>query len=105
MEYLFYIFNLLNQHGDIESNSRPVKDKFRNISCCPWNVNSLVAHNYSKQPHFEAYNSVYNYEFICISETYFYSSNSLIIDHVQLSGYNLIRSNHTSSSKRSGVCL
>ena len=59
------------QHGDIEINPGPKKEKTKNLSCCHWNVNSLIAHNLSKLAQLEAYNSVYKHDFICISETFF----------------------------------
>ena len=57
MQYLLYIFTLLNQHEDIQSNPGPVKDKFKNISCCHRNVNSLATGNYGKLQNLEGYNS------------------------------------------------
>lgn len=68
-KFLFYL-NLLFQHGDIESNPQPDKTKVKNFSCCHWNVNSLVVYKYSKLCQLEAYNLLYNYDFICLSQTY-----------------------------------
>ena len=64
-----YLHLILFQHGDVENNPGPDKTKLKTFSCCHWNVNSLVAHNFSKHHQLEAYNSLYNYDFICISET------------------------------------
>ena len=52
----------------------------------------------------EAYNSLYNYNFLCISETYF---DSFILGdrNFQLNGYHLIRADHPSNTKRDGVCI
>ena len=100
-----YLHLILLQHGDIKSNPGPDKIKLKNFSCCHWNVNSLVAHNFSKLCQLEAYNSLYNYDVICISETYLHSSVSHNNENIQLDGYSLIRSDHPSDSKRGGVCL
>ena len=54
--YYFYIFLLL--HGDIEANPRPAKKKLKNLSCCHWNVNSLIAHRLSKISLLKAYNVI-----------------------------------------------
>ena len=83
---------LLFQHENIENNPGPQKEKTKNLSCCHWNVNSLIAHNLSKLAQLEAYNSVYKHDFICISETFFDPS-------IQLDGYNLLRADHPSNSK------
>lgn len=47
MKHLLYIFILLNQHDDVESDSGPVKNKLKNISCYHWNVDSLEADHVS----------------------------------------------------------
>ena len=63
-----YIF-VLQYHGDSEINpgSRKLKKK---LSICPWNLNSLTTHNFSKFTQLKAYNSIYKYDFIYLSETY-----------------------------------
>ena len=53
----------------------------------------------------EAYNSLYNYNSICISETYLDSSVTHNNEKIQLDGYSLISSDHTSDSKIDGPCL
>ena len=53
----------------------------------------------------EAYNSLYNCNFICISETYFDSSILEGNRNFQLNGYNLIRADHPSNTKIGGVCI
>ena len=70
----YFLHILLLQHGDIETNPGPQKEKKKNFSRCHWNVNSLIANDLSKLSQLEAYNSVYKHDFICISETFFQSS-------------------------------
>ena len=93
------------QHGDIESNPGPKKEQIKYISCCHWNVNSLLAQNMCKISQIEAYNSLYNYDFICISETFFDSSILEADRNFQLNGYQPIRADHPSNTKRGGVCI
>ena len=46
--YFIYLLLLLVRHEDIESNPRPKIKQVNSISCCHWNVNSLLAQNLSK---------------------------------------------------------
>ena len=89
---------------ETESNPGPNKEHINYLSCCHWNVNSLLAQNMCKISQMEAYNSLYNYNFICISETYF--DSSILGDrNFQLNGYHLIRADHPTNTKREGVCI
>ena len=72
--FVYFLYFLLLQHGDIERNPGPQSDQIKNLSCCHWNVNSLVAQNLSKVTQLGALNSLYKHDFICISETCFDSS-------------------------------
>ena len=101
----YYLQLLLLQHGDIESNSGPKKEQIKHISCCHWTVNSLLAHDMCKISQIEAYNSLDNHDFICISETFFDSSILEKDQHFQLNGYQLIRAYHPSNTKRGGDCI
>ena len=71
----------------------------------PLNVNSLQAHNLAKIFQIEACNSLFNHDFICISETYFDSSVVEGVRSFQLNGYNLLRADHRSNRKRGDVCI
>ena len=64
-----------------------------------------MAHNLPKTSKLEAYNSVYKHDFICISETFFDSSVQERDKNIQLADYNLLRADHPSNAKRSGVCI
>ena len=76
-----FAFLLLLKHGDVEINSGPKKKEARFFSCFHCNVNSILAHN--KLSLLEAYNTVYKYDILYISETYLDSSVSL--DDITLS--------------------
>ena len=100
-----FLHILLLQHGDIQTNPGPKKEKIKNLSCCHWNVYSLTAHNLSKISQLEAYNLVYKHDFICISETFFDYSVQEGHKNIQLDGYNFLRADHPSNSRQGGVCI
>ena len=92
------------QHGDIELKHGPNK-KFKHLTCCHWNVNSLTVCKMLKKSSIEAYNSIHNYDFICISETYLDSSVSLDDKDIATEGYNIVHADHPSNHKKGGVCI
>ena len=100
---LFYQICLV-QHGDIELNPGP-KNKFKSLTCCHWNVNSLTAHKMLKKSSIEAYNSIHDYDFICITETYLDSPVSLDDKDIAIEGCNIVRAGHPSNHKKGGVCI
>ena len=53
----------------------------------------------------EVYNSLCNYEFICISGTYFDSSILEEDRNFQLNGYPPIRADHPNNTKTGGACI
>ena len=100
---LVYMFIILQCHGDIEPNLGPSKLKTNNFSVYHWNLNSLIVHSFSKFNHLKAYNSIYKYDFICLSETYLDSS---IPDNlIDIEGYKLIQADHPDNIKRGGVSI
>ena len=100
---LVYIFIFLQCHGDIEPNPGPKKLKANYLSVYHWNLNSLSAHNFTKLTQLKAYNSIYKYDFICLSETYLDSSTPDNL--IEIDGYKLIRADHPDNIKRGGVCI
>ena len=48
---------------------------------------------------------MFKYDFTCICETYFDSIFSSDNNNLNISGYNLIRADHPSNSKRGSVCI
>ena len=90
--------------GDIEINPGPKRSPKTNLSICHWNLNSISAHNYVKLSLLRAYLAFHNFDIICLSETYLNSSNSPDDETLEISGYNLVRSDHPLNSKRGGVC-
>ena len=103
---LVYMFIILQYHGDIELNPGPRKLKTITFSNCHWNLNSLSAHNFysfSKLTQLKAYNSIYKYDFICLSKTFLDFS---IPDHlIDIEGYKLIHADDLDNIKRGAVCI
>ena len=96
---------LISLSGDVQLNPGPKNKSDVNFSICYWNLNSISAHNYAKVFLLKAYIAVYKFDITCISETYL--DTSIISDdgNLEVLGYNLIRSDHPSNSKRGGVCI
>ena len=105
MFYTFFPFIqcMLLLCGDVELNPGPLNSK--NLSICHWNVNGLSAHNFIKLSLLEAYVSFNKVDIICISETFL--NSEILSDDTRLSikGYELIRKDHPSDTKRGGVCI
>ena len=62
------IIMLLFTYDDIDSNPGPKLRASNNVSCCHWNVNSIMAHK--KLSLVSAYNTLHKFDVICISETF-----------------------------------
>ena len=52
-----------------------------------------------------AYISLHNFDLVCISETYLDSTTAANDENLAITGYNLLRADHASNSKRGGVCV
>ena len=79
------------------------KQKTSSLSVCHWNLNSLPAHSFTKLTQLKAYNSIYKYDFICLSETYLDSSTPDNL--IEIEGCKLIRADHPDNIKGGGVCI
>ena len=97
-----FIPNLLFRCGDIEKNPGP---KYSSLTFCHWNLNGLTAHDSIKISLLQAYVTQHNYDIICLSETFLTSSIDSSDTRILIDGYNLIRSDHPSDSKRGSVCM
>ena len=91
--------------GDVEVNPGPKNSLSECLSICHWNLNSILAHDYSKLFLLKANISVHKFDIICLSETYLDSTARLDDFNLVISEYNLIHSDHPSNTKRGGVCL
>ena len=89
--------------GDVHQNPGPKNSC--NLSISHWNLNSISAHNFIKLVSLEAYNSIFKYDLICLSETYLDSSFAADDISLTIKGYNLIRADHPLNIKRGGACV
>ena len=53
----------------------------------------------------KAYIAIHKFDVICISETYLDSSTPSNDSNLEISGYTLVRSDHSSNNKRGGFCI
>ena len=100
---LLYICSFSLCNGDIEPNPIPRKLKQNSLTICHWNLNSLSAHNFAKLTQLKTYNSIYKYDFICLSETYLDSATPKSL--LEIEGYNLVRADHLNNVKKGGIWI
>ena len=91
--------------GDVEINPGPKRTPKANLSIFHWNLISISAHSYVKLSLLRAYLAFHNFHNICLSETYLNSSNLPDDETLEISGYNLVLSDHPLNSKRGGVSI
>ena len=94
--FLLYIKILLYFCGDTEINPGP---KRSSLTFCHWNLNGVAAHEFIKVSLLQGYITERNFD-ICLSETFLNSSLDSEDDRLKIEGYNLIRSDHPSGSKK-----
>ena len=70
-----------------------------------WNLNSITAHNFVKVNLLQAYNTVHNFDMICLSESNLDSSVSSDNDNLYIKDYKLVRADNPGNVKRGGVCV
>ena len=101
--YLFLHELILLLSGDIELNPGPHIENC--VRFFHWNLNSICARNSTKVSLIEAYNSVYKYDVIALSETMLDSSVS--DEDIYIKGFSkdVLRNDHPSNTKVGGVCL
>ena len=101
-----FVFLILFACGDIELNLGPKKrSSYYNFSVFHWNLNSITAHNFEKVDLLQAYNTIHQYDMICLSESYLDESVSSDNDNLNINGYKLVRADHPGNVKRGGVCV
>ena len=102
---LWYFFHLLELSGDVEFNPGPKPDSSQNFSICHWDLNSMSVHNYSKIFLLTAYISIYDFDIMCLSETYLTSTTDIDDENLKIPGYIMYRAGHSSDVKRGGGCI
>ena len=98
-------FRLLELSGDVEFNPGRKPDSSQSFSICHWNLNSMLAHNYSKISLLTAYISIHGFDIICLPETYLTSTTGNNDENLKIPGYIIYRVDHPSDVKRGRVCI
>ena len=96
---------LLLLSGDIELNPGPKPNSCKSFSICHWNLNSITSHNFIKVSLITTYNSIHKFDIICLFETYLNSETLSNDENLNIPGYNLVRVDHLTNTKRGGVCI
>ena len=91
--------------GDIELNPGPKQKQDQSLSICHWNLNSIPAHNFQKLELLQGYVSSNKVDILCLSKAFLNSDIFCDDNNLQLPGFDLIRANHPSNTKRGGVCI
>ena len=69
------------------------------------NLNSIPVQSFEKVQLLQGYIWSNEVDILCFSETFLNSDNSCNDNNLQLPGFNLIRANHPSNTKRGGVSI
>ena len=92
--------------GDVDLNPGPKNTKsLYYFSLCHWNLNSLLAHGFSKLSLIEAYNTHHNFDMICLSETYLNSSYADNDTWLNLKDFTLIGADNPHNCNRGGISI
>ena len=92
--------------SDVEQNPGPDKEKSHIILIfCHWKLNGLMAHNFIKVSLLQTLAVTNDYSIFCLIETFLHSSLENDDDRISISGYNLLRTDHPSNTKRGCVCI
>ena len=94
---------LVSLSGDVDVNPVPNRKPNEALSIFRWNLNSISAHNFTKLHLLKAYVTVHKLDIICLTRNI--SCIPFDDNNLETSGYNLIRSDHPSNSKRGGACI
>ena len=101
LKYIWHDSRIVILRGDIETNPGP-KHSFssQSLKICHWNFNSLSSHKYKKISLLSTFIFVHKLGIICLSETNLNSKTSHDDDNLEIPGYNIIRKDHPSNTKR-----
>ena len=91
--------------GDIESNPGPILSSIHGLSFCFWNLNSLSVYNFAKKDLWIAFNTIHDFDIICLGETYVDSIYATDDKDLQINNYIMIRAGHPMDIKCGGICL
>ena len=102
---LWFFVNSILLSGDVELHPGPDTSSSQTLSIYHWNLNSLSVRNFEKVNLLSAFNTLHNFDILCLSETYL--NSGILSDDVNLEiqGYTLVRCDHPSDTHRGGVCI
>ena len=105
-QYFYVLFNfcVLLLSWDIELNPGP-RDYEKSLSVCHWNLNSVWVDDFSKITQLSAFLNVHNFDIVCLGETFLTSHIMDDDPRLAIEGYEILRSDHPSDSRRGGVCV
>ena len=82
-----FVFVFVFACGDIELNPGPKKrSSCYNFSVCHWNLNSITPHSFAKIDLLQAYNTIHQYDMLCLSGSYLDASVSFDNDNPNING-------------------
>ena len=96
VKWLYKIFLMLLS-GDVEIHAGPRRNTDETFS--------LPACNYNKLFFLKVYIAVHKFDVICLFETYLDATVASDDGNLEVTGYNLVRSDHPANTKRRGVSL
>ena len=87
---------------DVEWNPGPRLNSSKCFSICHWNL--TTSHSFIKVSLLLAYNAIYNFDIICLSESYLNSQILSNNDKLGIPGY-MLRADQPSDNRRGEVCI
>jgi len=102
--YVLFSFSLIMLSGDIELNPGPSLN-LKDLSICHWNLNSILADDFSKVSQISALLKTQRFDIFCISESFLDFSIGDDDPELKIDGYDFKRCDHPSNTKRGGVIL
>ena len=86
-----FILLILFVCGGFELNPGPKnRNSCYNLSICHWDLNSITALNFAKVNLLQAYNSIHDFDMICLSESYLHSTVPSDNDNLYIRDYKLV---------------
>ena len=93
IHHVWLYFLAIKGSGNKEENPGPKLNSCDCLSICHWNPNWISAHNFIKLSLLRAYISIYKIDTICHN------------DNLELPGYNLVRTDNPTNTKRGSLCI
>ena len=94
----FYIKKIIILGGDVQTNPGPQSKRSQEFSICHLNLNSIATL-------LKTHIAIDINDVICLSEAYLDSSIPSDDNDLEMPGYDLIQADHSSNSRRRGVCV